>query len=208
MKKNIINVAVTLFFLFALGAETSQAQTSSNQFKSYIPFQFNVGKQKLPAGEYLIERTNRLASMEILVGGLSKGGGTKAPQIEGTWLLTVTTPPAAGRPPFEVLISFASGGVFLASAESDQGTPPQQGAWAKTGANEYTATALAFGHGPNPGDLFTFKIKSLFQLVGENELEGLGEAAICDASGNNCQRFPGCSTLHATRVTVEPPSCP
>ena len=61
---------------------------------------------------------------------------------------------------------------------------------------------------PNPGDLFTFKIKSLFQLVGENELEGLGEAAICDASGNNCQRFPGCSTLHATRVTVEPPSCP
>src|SRR5437879_8276137 len=88
-------------------------------------------------------------------GGLSKGGGTKATQIEGTWLLTVTTPPAAGRPPFEVLISFASGGVFLASAESDQGTPPQQGAWAKTGANEYTATALAFGHGPNPGDLFT-----------------------------------------------------
>ena len=67
MKKNIINVAVTLFFLFALGAETSQAQTSSNQFKSYIPFQFNVGEQKFPAGEYLIERTNRLASMEILV---------------------------------------------------------------------------------------------------------------------------------------------
>ena len=67
MKKNIINVAMTLFFLFTLGAETSQAQTSSNQFKSYIPFQFNVGEQKFPAGEYLIERTNRLASMEILV---------------------------------------------------------------------------------------------------------------------------------------------
>jgi len=185
MKKNIINVAVTLFFLFTLGAETSQAQTSSNQFKSYYG-----------------------AVVGATSGGLSKDGGTKAPQIEGTWLLTVTTPPAAGRPPFEVLISFASGGAFLASAESDQGTPPQQGAWAKTGANEYTATALAFGHGPNPGDLFTFKIKSLYQLVGENELEGLGEAAICDASGNNCQRFPGCSTLHATRVTVEPPSCP
>src|SRR5437870_327713 len=67
MKKNIINVAMTLFFLFTLGAETSQAQTSTNQFKSYIPFQFNVGEQKFPAGEYLIERTNRLASMEILV---------------------------------------------------------------------------------------------------------------------------------------------
>jgi len=67
MKKNIINVAVTLFFLLTLGAETGQAQTSSNQFKSYIPFQFNVREQKFPAGEYLIERTNRLASMEILV---------------------------------------------------------------------------------------------------------------------------------------------
>ena len=67
MKKNIINVAVTLFFLLTLGAETGQAQTSSNQFKSYIPFQFNIGEQKFPAGEYLIERTNRLASMEILV---------------------------------------------------------------------------------------------------------------------------------------------
>ena len=138
----------------------------------------------------------------------AKDTGAKAPQIEGTWLLTVTTPPEAGRPPFEVLISFASGGVFLASAESDQGTPPQNGVWAKTGGNEYTSTALAFGHGPNPGDLFTFKIKSRFTLVGENELDGQGEAAICDATGNNCQRFPGCSTLHATRIAVEPPSCP
>jgi hypothetical protein len=107
-----------------------------------------------------------------------------------------------------VLISFAGGGVFLASAESDQATPPQQGAWAKTGPGEYTSTGLAFGHGPNPGDLFTIKIKSLFRSISENELEGQGEAAICDATGNNCQRFPGCSTLHATRVAVEPPSCP
>ena len=67
MKKNIINVAVTLFFLLTLGAETGQAQTSSNQFKSYIPFQFNIGEQTLPAGEYRIERINRLTSLEILV---------------------------------------------------------------------------------------------------------------------------------------------
>lgn len=141
-------------------------------------------------------------------GAQPKDANANAPQIEGTWLLTVTTPPQANRPPFEVLISFAGGGVFLASAESDQGTPPQQGAWAKTSANEYTSTALAFGHGPNPGDLFTFKINSRFTLINQNELEGQGEAAICDAHGDNCQRFPGCSLLHATRVTVEPPSCP
>ncbi len=67
MKKNIINVAVTLFFLLTLAAVNGQAQTFSNQFKSYIPFQFNVGEQKLPAGEYVIERINRLSSPEILV---------------------------------------------------------------------------------------------------------------------------------------------
>jgi len=129
-----------------------------------------------------------------------------APQIEGTWLLTVTTPPEAQRPPFKVLISFARGGVFTASAESDQRTPPQNGTWKRIGEDEYASTALAFG--PDPGNLFTLKIKSLYRLVSENELEGLGEAAMCDASGNNCQSFPGCSTLHATRLTVEPPSCP
>src|SRR5207237_9216165 len=67
MKKNIINVAVTLFFLLTLGGVTCQAQTSNNQFRSYIPFQFNVGERKLPAGKYIIERINRLTSHEILV---------------------------------------------------------------------------------------------------------------------------------------------
>ena len=67
MKNNIINVAVTLVFLLTLGAATGQAQTSNNQFRSYIPFQFNVGERKLPAGKYIIERINRLTSLEILV---------------------------------------------------------------------------------------------------------------------------------------------
>jgi hypothetical protein len=61
--------------------------------------------------------------------------------------------------------------------------------------------------GPNPNNLFTIKIKTLYRLVSENEVEGVGEAAICDASGNNCQRFPGCSTIRGTRLKVEPPSC-
>ena len=129
-----------------------------------------------------------------------------APQIEGTWLLTVTTPPEAGRPPFKVLASFARGGVFTASAESDQATPPQSGTWKMVGPNEYASTALSFG--PNPNNLFTIKIKGLYRLVSEDELDGVGEAAICDASGNNCQRFPGCSIIRGTRLTVEPPACP
>ena len=129
-----------------------------------------------------------------------------APQIEGTWLLTVTTPPEAGRPPFKVLASFARGGVFNASAESDQATPPQNGTWKMVGPSVYASTALSFG--PNPNNLFTIKIKSLYRLVSEDELEGVGEAAICHASGNNCQSFPGCSMIRGSRLKVEPPACP
>src|SRR2546430_4450119 len=65
MKRNIINVVVTLFFLLTLGAETGQAQTSTNQFKSYIPFQFNIGEHKLPAGEYRIERRSEEHTSEL-----------------------------------------------------------------------------------------------------------------------------------------------
>jgi hypothetical protein len=153
-------------------------------------------------GGLAVERENEGS----LVPSVQAAPPAVAPQIEGTWLLTVTTPPEAARPPFNVLAWFASGGVFTASAESDQVTPPQNGTWKMVGPNEYASTALSFG--PDPNNLFTIKINSLYRLVSENELEGVGEAAICDASGNNCQRFPGCSTIHGTRVTVEPPSCP
>ena len=139
----------------------------------------------------------------------ANNGGAAAPQIEGTWLLGVTPPPESGRTPFQVLISFARGGVFLASAEARaQGLPAQYGTWKKAGSNEYVATALTLVTGATPNDAFTFKVKSLFRVVSEDELEGAGELAICDASGNNCQSFPRCSTLRAVRLRAEPPSCP
>ncbi len=138
----------------------------------------------------------------------AREGVTAAPQIEGTWLLTVTPPPESGRSPFNVLISFTRGGVFLASAEVNaQGLPAQNGTWTKAGSNEYVSTALSFRSGATADDVFTFKVKSLFRVVGEDELEGAGELAICDASGNNCQSLPGCSTLRAVRLRAEQPSC-
>ena len=145
----------------------------------------------------------------LVPGVRADDGAATAPQIEGTWLLSVTPPPESGRPPVNVLISFARGGVFLASAEAGaQGLPAQNGTWTKAGSKEYVSTALAFGTGATPNDVFTFKVKSLFRVVGEDELEGAGQLAICDASANNCQSLPGCSTLHALRVNAEPPSCP
>ena len=145
----------------------------------------------------------------LVPGARADDGAAAAPQIEGTWLLGVTPPPESGRSPFNVLISFARGGVFLASAEAGaQGLPAQSGTWTKVGSKEYVSTALAFGTGATPYDVFTFKVRSLFRVVGEDELEGGGQIAICDASGANCQSLPGCSALRALRVKAETPSCP
>jgi hypothetical protein len=126
-----------------------------------------------------------------------------SPQIEGTWLLTVTPPPQSGQPPFRVLISFARSGIFLASAEaSATGLPAQYGSWTKAG-DQYVATALSFG----ASGVSTFRVRSVFSFIGEDELGGSGDLSICDASGKYCQSFPGCSSLRATRLSVEPPSC-
>lgn len=134
-------------------------------------------------------------------------GTIVAPQIEGTWLLTVTPPLESGQPPFQVLVSFGRGGVFLASAETGMhGLPAQYGSWMKSGSAGYITTAMAFGNGPG-GELLTFKVKSLFTLLGEDVLEGTGSLAICDPTGNNCNVLPGCSVLSATRVKIEAPSC-
>jgi len=76
----------------------------------------------------------------------------------------------------------------------------------KSGSTAYITTALAFGSGPG-GQPFTFKVKSQFALVGDDLLEGNGSLAICDPTGNNCNVFPGCSVLSATRVKAEAPSC-
>lgn len=151
--------------------------------------------------------TESLNGKSLVPSSQAQTGTIVAPQIEGTWLLTVTPPLGSGQPPFQVLVSFGRGGVFLASAErGTQGLPAQYGSWMKSGSTAYITTALAFGSGPG-GQPLTFKVKSQFALVGDDLLEGNGSLAICDPTGNNCNVFPGCSVLSATRVKAEAPSC-
>ena len=71
-------------------------------------------------------------------------GGAVAPELEGTWLATVTIPD--GPPPFPSLVSYARGGALIVT---DSSVPPAsgnvyQGTWTKTGSHEFAFTFLGF----------------------------------------------------------------
>jgi hypothetical protein len=83
-----------------------------------------------------------------------------APQLEGSWLVTVTLDVENGPPPFEVLVSYAAGGVAICSDPSvyplcglQVAQTAYQGAWAKTRGREYSFTMIGFQWdetGPSP----------------------------------------------------------
>jgi hypothetical protein len=139
----------------------------------------------------------------------AKDGATTDSQIVGTWLFTITPPAAAGFAPFTALASFARGGVFLGSTQNDQQPPltgAQQGTWKRTGDHEFSSTQISFAQG---AQTFTFKVNAVYHLEDgkPNQLEGVGQLSICDASVNNCHPLPGCATIQGKRLEVEPPSC-
>ena len=70
--------------------------------------------------------------------------GSVAPELEGTWLVTVTIPD--GPPPFASLATYARGGALTIS---DSSLSPAlgnvyQGTWVRTGAREFGFTFLGF----------------------------------------------------------------
>jgi len=142
---------------------------------------------------------------------VAQAQSTSAPSIEGSWFFTVT-PPQGGPLPFKALASFARGGVFTSSTQSEQQlsshrTTAQYGSWKRTG-DSFTSTEYAFAldSAGNPTGLL--EIHAQYRLSGNDQLEGNGSQAICDLNGENCFNFPGCARLSGTRIQVEPPSCP
>ena len=58
MKKQSLRIAVTVS-LFALLCAGVQAQTTNSPVKFHVPFDFNIGQQTLPAGDYLVSYASR-----------------------------------------------------------------------------------------------------------------------------------------------------
>jgi len=58
MRKQSSRIAITVS-LFALLCAGAQAQSSNNPVKFRVPFDFNVGPDTLPAGDYLVSYASR-----------------------------------------------------------------------------------------------------------------------------------------------------
>jgi hypothetical protein len=83
----------------------------------------------------------------------------------GSWLFTITPPVGGppGPPVFNTLASFARGGVFIGSTQLDHQSPsggsggPQQGAWRRTGDNEFSSTQMSFSYDQDGNPVGTLK---------------------------------------------------
>ena len=66
MKKEILSVFTMLILTLALAVETARAQ-STNQVTASIPFQFTIGNQTLPAGDYTVKLVNQDSGKNALL---------------------------------------------------------------------------------------------------------------------------------------------
>jgi len=64
MRAIILKVTAMLALIVALTSVSVQAQTSSNRLKFTVPFEFNVGSEVLPAGDYTVSVENQTVRLQ------------------------------------------------------------------------------------------------------------------------------------------------
>ena len=133
-------------------------------------------------------------------------GKHHAPQIEGTWLITVTQPQPGGPVHFPSLGTFSAGGGLVVT---DSSGPPSsgnvyQGTWARTGNREVTFTFLGFQYDA-AGVLASYiRVHEIvkFERSGNAYNSTLSTVEILDLN-LNVVAGPFVSTTHGTRINAE-----
>jgi hypothetical protein len=127
-------------------------------------------------------------------------------QIEGSWLVTITIPD--GPPPFKSLMSYAAGGVVIASDSSVFPVYPMttlfHGTWTKTGRREFVFTMITFQYDETitpPGLCKIIAKETVTIEPGDDAYNGKGTVEWYDPAGN--MYFTGSATSHATRINAE-----
>jgi hypothetical protein len=64
MKGLIFKITMLLALVMALTAVSAQAQTARNVQKFTVPFEFSVGHEVLPAGEYVVSVENQIIRLQ------------------------------------------------------------------------------------------------------------------------------------------------
>ncbi len=127
--------------------------------------------------------------------------GAVAPELEGTWLVTVTI--QDGPPPFPSLVSYARGGALIVTDSS--GVPSSgnvyQGTWTKTGPHEFTFTFLGFLYDANGLTNYIRGHDTIQLEPNGSAYNGVTLVDIFDTAWNHIATSNG--TTHATRVNAQ-----
>lgn len=79
MKKQFVQICLLAGFFVGLMISV-QAQVGM-RYRAHIPFDFSVGNKTLPAGDYVIEMTNKSSKQNFLTIRETKTGETKIVQV-------------------------------------------------------------------------------------------------------------------------------
>jgi hypothetical protein len=137
-------------------------------------------------------------------------GKHNAPQLEGSWEVTVTLHFPDGSDltlPVPALVSHVAGGVTIASDPSQLAPPPAglpttpfHGAWASTGRKLYAFTAKWFQYDAALGAWGEGTLREKVTMTGRNSYEGEGTIEGVNPDGSPFGY--GVSTV-ATRINAE-----
>lgn len=124
--------------------------------------------------------------------------------IEGTWKLSVDR--VAQGLTFNVFMSFAAGGVVVATGSLDklESVSTVFGSWKRTGRNRVDVTIYFFLFDSVGNPVGTLKTNETFRLSGKNKLTGTGLSYTCDVAAENCGYAPvGQVNLAGRRIEAE-----
>jgi hypothetical protein len=144
-----------------------------------------------------------IAAFAITQTAQANGAGEAvAPELEGTWLVTVTIPD--GPPPFASLATYARGGALTIT---DSSVSPAlgnvyQGTWIRTGSREFAFTFLGFQYDAQGTFSNYLRVHETIRLErGGNAYNGVSTIEVLDTAQNVIETVS--ATTHATRVAAQ-----
>jgi hypothetical protein len=129
-------------------------------------------------------------------------GGASAPQLEGSWEITVM--PDGGAPIVDIATFTSNGG--LINSDPDPNLSTGHGTWVRTGGREFAVTFVHFLSDQGAA-LGTVKVRSVIRLDRHSDTFRGPFRTDVIIGGNVVQSF--CGTVQARRINVEPiEACP
>ena len=150
------------------------------------------------------------ATLAVALSGMSPSAkgeqrSKRGDAIEGTWVFTIHR--VKQNVTFTAFQSFTAGGVTLATGTIDRTPPPPIspliGSWKRLEGDAYGATLCFFIFDTEGRAQHMLKNYLTLSVTDEDNLEGGGDADLCDPDGSNCTIFDDQITITGKRLVAE-----